>query len=245
LYVVIPKQPKHEGEKYQLHFESGQYMDEGDGSINLQRLFTERFTNPSTFEFFNEKGDLSSMLAFANDQVFEDIVQAIKIQVSDYVTEEMLEWEISDDYYHDFLRDEGHWDEEEDAPSDDAPSYMEYNDEAHRIYNDIMSEVDISKDDVTEWDTHWEDDETYTLKDLPYVVASILRDNESRSESFRGTVADMIEKRLLLNIKSANMVKQGADPKNPAEWALYHEYQVMKDGKTQWEKYKVAEKSYV
>jgi hypothetical protein len=239
LYVIIPKQSNHDGEKYQLHFESGQYMDEGDGSINLQRLFTERFTNPSTFEFFNEKGDLSSMLAFANDQVFEDIVQAIKIQVSDYVREEMIEWEISDDYYHDFLRDEGHWDEEEDAPSDDAPSYMEYNDEAHRTYDDIMSKVDISKDDVTEWDTYWEDDETYTLKELPYVVASILRDSENRGEGFRGQIADQIEKNLSLNFT------QGTDPKMPAEWTLHYEYQVMRDGKTQWKKYKVAEKSYV
>jgi hypothetical protein len=179
------------------------------------------------------------MLAFANDQVFEDIVQAIKIQVSDYVREEMIEWEISDDYYHDFLRDEGHWDEEEDAPSDDAPSYMEYNDEAHRTYDDIMSKVDISKDDVTEWDTYWEDDETYTLKELPYVVASILRDSENRGEGFRGQIADQIEKNLSLNFT------QGTDPKMPAEWTLHYEYQVMRDGKTQWKKYKVAEKSYV
>jgi hypothetical protein len=239
LYIIIPKQPKHDGEKYQLHFESGQYMDEGDSPINLQRLFTKRFTNPSTFDFFDEKGSLSSMLPFANDQVFEDIVQAIKIQVSDYVTEYISDWEITDDYYHDFLRDEGHWNEEEDTPSDDAPSYMEYNDEAHRIYNDIMSEVNISKDDVTDWDTHWEDDETYTLKELPYVVASILRDSESRGESFKGQIADQIEKNLSLNFT------QGTDPRMPAEWTLYFEYQVMKDGKRQWKKYKVAEKSYV
>ena len=35
LYILIPKQPKHMGEKYQLHFETNQYMDENDDPVKL------------------------------------------------------------------------------------------------------------------------------------------------------------------------------------------------------------------
>jgi ankyrin repeat protein len=38
LYVVQPKYPLHDGEKYQLHFETNQYMDERDHEIDLCRL---------------------------------------------------------------------------------------------------------------------------------------------------------------------------------------------------------------
>lgn len=36
LYIILPKQPAYPGEKYQLHFESGQYMDERDESVDLK-----------------------------------------------------------------------------------------------------------------------------------------------------------------------------------------------------------------
>lgn len=38
LYVVQPKEPKYEGEKYQLHFESQQFMDPKDKPISLSKL---------------------------------------------------------------------------------------------------------------------------------------------------------------------------------------------------------------
>ena len=238
MYILIPKNAKHEGEKYQLHFESGQYMDEGDSPINLQKLFAERFTDPSTFNFFDEMGSLSQMIVFADDQVFEDIVKAIKVQVNEFLYEEISEWEIQDDYYYTWLRDEGHATEDGDI-EDDAPSYLEYNDEASRTIDAVLYEVDITKEDVSEWDTYRDDEETYTLKELPYVVASILRDNEARNEGFRGHIADRIEKHLSLD------VTQGKDSKRPADWALYFEWKSMKDGRTKWNKSKVQEKSYV
>lgn len=35
LYIILPKNPKYNGEKYQLHFESNQFMDETDTSKSL------------------------------------------------------------------------------------------------------------------------------------------------------------------------------------------------------------------
>lgn len=38
LYIVIPKQPKTPGEKYQFHFETAQYMDVQDHPVNLRQV---------------------------------------------------------------------------------------------------------------------------------------------------------------------------------------------------------------
>jgi len=38
LYIIIPKNPEHQGEKYQLHFESEQYMNENDESVTIAYL---------------------------------------------------------------------------------------------------------------------------------------------------------------------------------------------------------------
>ncbi|MEP6710090.1 MAG: hypothetical protein ABJA64_00010, partial [Candidatus Saccharibacteria bacterium] len=35
LYILLPKTPQHEGEKYQLHFETSSFMDEKDESVYL------------------------------------------------------------------------------------------------------------------------------------------------------------------------------------------------------------------
>ncbi len=52
LYILIPKNPEHEGEKYQLHFQSKSFMDEQDDPVRLIKLLTERF--PSLDKFFKE-----------------------------------------------------------------------------------------------------------------------------------------------------------------------------------------------
>ena len=237
LYIIIPKQPTHEGEKYQLHFESGQYMDETDSQVNLVTLFNERFTDKSTFEFFNRVTNIGSLLVFVNNNVFEDIVSAIKEQVQDYVYDEVTEWQIDDPYYYDWLKENGYVDEDGDV-KDDAPDYLEYNDDARMFVRDILDDVDISKEDVMAWDEDWDDDESYSVKELPYVVASILRDKEERGHGARGHIADQIERNLALE------VTQEKGSTMPSAWTLYHEYQQVRNGKSKWKKDKVAEKKY-
>ena len=41
MYIVIPKNPKHAGEKYQLHLHSKQFMDEQDRPIDLYKFVQE------------------------------------------------------------------------------------------------------------------------------------------------------------------------------------------------------------
>lgn len=52
LYIIIPKKPKAAGEKYQFHFESGQYMDASDNPIPLQTLASKY---PSLMKAFAEQ----------------------------------------------------------------------------------------------------------------------------------------------------------------------------------------------
>ena len=236
LYIIIPKNATHEGEKYQLHFESNEHTNEKNGAISIVSLFKSRFKEQSSFDFFDEKGGLSSCISFADATVFNDIVKAIKEQVKDYLYEEMFEWESSDDYYYEWLHDGGYWNEEEDMPSDDAPSYLDYNTEAGRLFNDVLDEVDVSQDDAEDLDSSWEDD--LALEDLPYVVASVLRDGEGRNSNFRGTIADEIEKNL-------TVVLQGGKAGKPEGWTLTHEWRANINGKLQWKKSTVAEKNYV
>lgn len=41
LYIVVPRKPVHKGEKYQLHFETAQFMNERDISVDLVDLFEQ------------------------------------------------------------------------------------------------------------------------------------------------------------------------------------------------------------
>jgi len=50
LYILIPKHPKHPGEKYQWHFKTDQYMDETDSQVDLEE-FRRRFPQTSYFMF--------------------------------------------------------------------------------------------------------------------------------------------------------------------------------------------------
>ena len=51
LFIIIPKNPKYAGEKYQVHFETGSYMNEQDNPVNLIGLY-ERF--PDLIPFFKK-----------------------------------------------------------------------------------------------------------------------------------------------------------------------------------------------
>lgn len=43
LYILIPKKPKYQGEKYQLHFQKMTFMDEKDDPVELLYILTVRF----------------------------------------------------------------------------------------------------------------------------------------------------------------------------------------------------------
>ena len=65
LYIIIPKHPKHKGEKYQLHFEENQYMDENDNPVTIEAI-VQRF--PSLKNALAEEGRAFSILCLMSDE---------------------------------------------------------------------------------------------------------------------------------------------------------------------------------
>ena len=61
MYIILPKHPKHTGEKYQLHFESMQFMDEKDHNISVAAL-VERF--PGLTKAFEKQGKDFGIISF-------------------------------------------------------------------------------------------------------------------------------------------------------------------------------------
>lgn len=65
LYIIIPKHPEHKGEKYQLHFEESQFMDESDDPVALQEL-VKRF--PSLRTALAEEGKAFGVLCLMSEE---------------------------------------------------------------------------------------------------------------------------------------------------------------------------------
>lgn len=139
LYILIPKNPRHNKEKYQLHFPSGSFMNEDDDPTDIGRLLTDRF--PGLLEFFMSNPDIAEqireMVQFAPDELLQKLSDDIWHFVQDKVNDILADWEANDDSYHQFLRQEGYEDDEGNIDWDKVPPYTEYNDDARRFERDM------------------------------------------------------------------------------------------------------------
>ena len=149
MYILLPTAAKHEGEKYQIHPDSGQYMNEGDYPVEAQELI-DRFGEEFREWLLKADPELMEMVRYyTNDQELERAWQSIAEQVNDKAFEVMYEWEASDDYYYQYLKDEGFVDEEGDI-KDDAPPYDEYNEEAGSWLHRMTEIRDRTADEIRE-----------------------------------------------------------------------------------------------
>lgn len=77
LYILIPKKPTHEGEKYQLHFPTNQFMSETEIEMYLPDLLNKRF--PGLIPFFKKhEPKINDYLYFADVETITDIVGQIR-----------------------------------------------------------------------------------------------------------------------------------------------------------------------
>jgi hypothetical protein len=217
MYILLPKQPKYDGEKYQLHFPSSQFMDEGDNSVDsIVDLLTVRFGN--LVPFFQEEmpeGYLNDWIIFAPDEVLNPLIEKISRAVQDHVSEIVNEWEIQDDYWWDYLRKEGYvypegHDEEGEIDWDKVAeadlSYTDWNYEAADFIRNIDNAVDLKPWDVRELaeetGREWGAD-TQEISDLDQIFIYSLEQNIRGRES-DGGVAEWIKDHIYVKRTGGN-----------------------------------------
>jgi len=139
LYIMLPKQPKHNGEKYQLHFPETQFMDENDDPVDVLSLLQTRF--PNTLDFFKKaEPSMKDMIIFAPDEILKKLIKQIMEMSNEYVWEKVSDYEAEDDYYREWLADNGYSTEDGDIDwdrvHDDDVTYTQFNDEMRMFLKD-------------------------------------------------------------------------------------------------------------
>ena len=158
MYILLPTPAKYEGEKYQIHPESSQYMDEDDRSVTPKDLM-DRFGE--NFEKWMLKADPylgGKIIHFLNEDELRSAIEKIKQLAQDKMMDILTDWEMQDDTYYQYLQDEGYVDEEGEY-KDDYPGYTDYNDEAQIFYNRAHGALDITVDELRELAQELEDND--------------------------------------------------------------------------------------
>ena len=101
LYIIKPKHPRYEGEQYQLHFPSDQFMDERDNGTDLVELFNRY---PEMFQFFKkqEPGYFNDTILWASDETLKPLLDRMAEYMDDHLWEIISDWEMDDDYYREW-----------------------------------------------------------------------------------------------------------------------------------------------
>ena len=160
LYILLPGTPKHDGEKYQIHPASSQYMDEDDEPVNVQWLLTKRF--PELLNFFIEREpELKSLVIFSDDQTLMKIGEQIRDIAMGYVQDLFVEWQDSDDSFREWQTEQaikkGYVDKDGDIDwdlvieDDELNDYADYNTEAADFYNNAAKALSLTPDEMRQY----------------------------------------------------------------------------------------------
>jgi len=157
LYILIPKNPQHQGEKYQLHFPSDQFMDEDDEEVQLNHIF-ERFPNVREFFIKHEPEAILNSLQAIPDNELETLLEKIEVLVTDQIDNLITKWRDEDKDYINWVKDMEYVDDEGDIDWEKAPSYREFNPEVDDMYEDMTKAVSLSPEDLKDFAQELEDE---------------------------------------------------------------------------------------
>ena len=222
LYILLPKKPQYDGEKYQLHFGSEQFMDENDEPIDVLNLIQTRF--PSLQDFFlNAEPSMQTWMAFTPDAVLKPLTEKIQEIIMNEVYSTIGEIEQYDDYWREWQSEQaierGYVDANGDidydaVEGDDAlNNYMDFNDEARDYVNGVKEAINLSPELVREasYELYRQDnDEIPTLTDLEKLFAAEIERN----------VSDNISSNLVEWITTNIFVRKGMNPAQPDAWSV-------------------------
>jgi hypothetical protein len=197
LYILLPKQPQYNGEKYQIFFGSnpsqGQFMNEKDEPVDLHWLLTKRF--PELYQVFaktNPEVVAEDNILFTDRGVLTKIARIIGNYISDLYDEAAAEQEIDDDT-SDYISSQLY-----NLRHDDADAVIKYT-------NDFVSEYFNTTNDLPE----------INIPDLPYVYSQLLDYGYSDSG-----VGNMLQERLWLTDNKKNV--NGTVLGKAGKWIIGH-----------------------
>jgi len=211
MYILLPKQPKHAGEKYQLHFPSEQFMDENDYAVeNIVYLLEHRFGN--LVPFFKEEMPeyyINEWIMFADDEELKEPLIQIGEIVMEHVWEMINDWEHEDDYWYDWLRKEGYvypeGHEEEgqidwDKAAENDVDYLNWNYDVNDWYLAAKEAVEMSPTMARRGaeETYEEEGEILTLGELELLPAYNVRQAFERSRDGDGGLEEWIGKHIIM-----------------------------------------------
>ena len=229
LYILLPKQPKYDGEKYQLHFASGQFMDEGDSPISdMIALLTGRFGDDVMTFFFNKEPMIKQWIVVTPAEILQPLLDQIAELALEHIHEQLSEWEMEDDYYYTELMNKGYADEDGDIDWDrveaDGEGWLDNNYEAKEWYDKasdaVKPSIDRLRDKAQEWAEADENGEECTLHQLDALVGSIVKEEfmTRRGQLEDGGLSEWMEKHIAVRASTPSQQAAG-EPQWKAEYA--------------------------
>ena len=194
LYILLPTKPEYEGEKYQLHFPSGQFMDETDEGVDLVKLLTTRF--PNLVDFFKQvEPEIKDLLPFTPDEVLAPILEKIKEIGQDVLWETISDWEMNDDYYSTWQAEQAV--EKGYLLKDDGTPYNSLTDFEDLPGEDYDEKEDALKDLDVDWDRVHEDDKLTNYLDYNqeayYYERNVMNALNSGPEEIREYAQELLD----------------------------------------------------
>ncbi len=208
MYIILPKKPKYEGEKYQLHFYTEQFMDENDDSVDLANLIQIRF--PSLEEFFKKREPaINQFIMFADDETIVGLWRIIGEFADEYAFELYGDWEANDDGFYSWQReyaeekgyttDDGEIDYDA-LYNDDNASYDNYNDDARRFLKDVNDIYKWEAFEIREFcermNSNGDIEATPSLTDMEEMYAAAC---ESELSSYGDLISEHIQSKITVS----------------------------------------------
>ena len=226
LYILLPKQPKYDGEKYQLHFASGQFMDEGDSPISdMIALLTGRFGDDVMTFFFNKEPMIKQWIVVTPAEILQPLIDQIAELALEHIHEQLTEWEMEDDHWYNELIAQGYTDENGDLDMDKADAagmnWLDSNYDTKNWYDKAVDAVKPSIDRLRDKAQEWADEngEECTLHQLDALVGSIVKEEfmTRRGQLEDGGLSEWMEKHIAVRASTPSQQAAG-EPQWKAEY---------------------------
>jgi hypothetical protein len=200
MYILIPKKATHNGEKYQVHFASSQFMDERDSPNDVNFLLRTRFGNLMPF-FLKEEPWIGDWVSVADDALIQSILDGIAALTMDKLDDCLNKWRTHDKTWIDHLIKLGYATKERntadsrewidwDKVDDDGLNWYEWNDLASDYYQKIIEFINVTPKDLRvmsatrQVENDW--DAPDTLSEIPDILGDQLMDYSWGADNTNG-----------------------------------------------------------